>query len=60
MAYTNGERTMNETQTVEAKEPSKWAPRLKTAAKWTGIGIATVGLGVAGFFGMKYYAEHKS
>ena len=40
-------------------EPSKWGSRLKKAAKWTGIGIATVGLGAAGFFGMKYYTEHK-
>ena len=52
--------TAPETQTVEAKEPSKWVPRLKKAAKYAGIGIATVGLGGAGFFGMKYYAEHKS
>ena len=40
-------------------EPSKWGSRLKKAAKWTGIGIATDGLGAAGFFGMKYYTEHK-
>ena len=53
-------KTGTSTPAAEAKkEPSKWGSRLKKAAKWTGIGIATVGLGAAGFFGMKYYAEHK-
>ena len=48
--------TTVETTATENKEPSKW----KKAAKYVGIGIAAAGLGVAGFFGMKYYAEHKS
>lgn len=45
---------------VENKEPSKWGQRLKTAAKWTATGILFAGAGAAGFFGMKYYIEHKS
>ena len=52
---TNTAGQNNQAALPAPQQEGKWGKRLKTAAKWTGIGMVCAGLGVGGYFAAQAY-----